>query len=234
MADIDFDLLCINCSSNLRGMQLEGVCPGCNSKIGDTINIEVIDGDRMRLRDDVYCVHCGYNLRTLEISSVCPECATAVSKSLHPDELSFANEKWLGRMRLGATLLAGTFFLSFLHMLFWIFYDRIFPAFPIKPVSICLHLIGLLIQLLVCVAVYWVTLPDPYPRKYISSNNVRWLACLCVLFSLVCSSITFILEVVGLDISTLANQYKVMILWYLVWRVVMYVGYICIDICIKR
>jgi hypothetical protein len=61
--------------------------------------------DAGEIRDDSPCVSCQYNLRALRMEGLCPECGTPIKKSLPPDMLRYAPEKWLEFVFLGASLL---------------------------------------------------------------------------------------------------------------------------------
>ena len=55
---------------------------------------------------DLPCRQCQYNLHGLTANGQCPECGTAVSQSLSTELLLFADARWLGRLRQGATCIA--------------------------------------------------------------------------------------------------------------------------------
>lgn len=105
MAVIDFQLVCSACRGRLVGVELNGVCPGCNTAVGDSIYLPAFDADRMTVTTDVSCIECQYNLRTLPVGSACPECGTPVVNSLRADLLRFADPKWLGQVHEGTKLL---------------------------------------------------------------------------------------------------------------------------------
>lgn len=89
----------------MQGVDLFGVCPNCGASVGETVNTSVIDPETTLVCDDVSCTGCAYNLRTRPVGAVCPECFTPVVESLRPDELRFADPRWLKRVRSGVTLL---------------------------------------------------------------------------------------------------------------------------------
>jgi hypothetical protein len=53
---------------------------------------------------DVHCRTCGYNLRTLRTDGKCPECGTDVAWTLRPEQLAFADARWVALVRFGAGL----------------------------------------------------------------------------------------------------------------------------------
>jgi tetratricopeptide (TPR) repeat protein len=71
-------------------------------------------GFRAAIDGDVTCVACGYNLRGLAPEKVCPECGTAVHRSLHGDQLRYADATWLGMIRRGIRLMLWNLLLAIL------------------------------------------------------------------------------------------------------------------------
>ena len=105
MATVDCSIECAHCGSEQLRVDIRGDCLACRRPIADSINIEVLDTEALTVATDVGCVGCGYNLRTLRIDALCPECAKPVVASLRPDDLRFADTKWLRRVRAGVTSL---------------------------------------------------------------------------------------------------------------------------------
>jgi Zn finger protein HypA/HybF involved in hydrogenase expression len=97
------DVACVQCGYNLRGMLVEGPCPGCGLRVSHVVD-ETFDHER-RLRAEIACLKCGYNLRSLSIDGRCPECGLPVAESVRGDLLQFASPRWVRRLALGATLL---------------------------------------------------------------------------------------------------------------------------------
>jgi hypothetical protein len=60
----------------------------------------------------VTCLACGYDLRGLSLVGVCPECGTPVSFSVRGDYYRFTDPDRLGRMALGATVIAASLLLA--------------------------------------------------------------------------------------------------------------------------
>lgn len=58
------------------------------------------------LDEDRACARCGYNLRGLKQDSSCPECALHVRDSLMPENLCFADPRWLRTVCRGLGLVA--------------------------------------------------------------------------------------------------------------------------------
>jgi hypothetical protein len=98
-------LTCACCHGELQGTPLDGSCPHCGERVGRTLRLESVDAATMTIGDDSLCIGCGYNLRTLPAGGVCPECSRPVIDSLRPDDLKFADRRWLRRVRRGVTLL---------------------------------------------------------------------------------------------------------------------------------
>jgi hypothetical protein len=57
---------------------------------------------------DLPCFVCRYNLRTLTTDGTCPECGNPIEKSFVQSWLGFADQRWLRRVRFGATIIAFT------------------------------------------------------------------------------------------------------------------------------
>ncbi|GMU24188.1 MAG: hypothetical protein AMXMBFR13_42650 [Phycisphaerae bacterium] len=82
MPRIDFPLLCARCGTSLQGLDSTGRCPGCNTGIHDTLNLDVLDLPAQSVAEDLACIFCGYNLRSLGFGEVCPECGRQVRDSI--------------------------------------------------------------------------------------------------------------------------------------------------------
>ena len=54
---------------------------------------------------DLYCGKCGYNVRALPRNGLCPECGGLISAALRGNLLMYADATWVGRLRVGMTLL---------------------------------------------------------------------------------------------------------------------------------
>jgi hypothetical protein len=97
------DVACVQCGYNLRGMLVEGPCPGCGLRVLHVVH-KTFD-DQRRLRVDIACLRCGYDLRSLSIDGKCPECGLPVAQTVRGDLLQFAAPAWVRKLALGATLL---------------------------------------------------------------------------------------------------------------------------------
>jgi hypothetical protein len=60
------------------------------------------------------CTRCGYNLRGLATDGLCPECGTKITRSVHGNLLRYADPDWLGKLRLGSTLMLWNTLMSML------------------------------------------------------------------------------------------------------------------------
>ena len=69
------------------------------------------------ITQDLTCAHCSYNLRGLTEDKLCPECATPIAQSLQGNLLRFASPEWVGKLRLGTTLLLWAIVVSVLSAL---------------------------------------------------------------------------------------------------------------------
>ncbi len=103
MSTIDFDLSCANCSNSLYGVDLLEVCPFCQTPVGDTVDISVLDNTSLTVISDLVCRTCEYNLRSLYAGSKCPECGIPVTQSLSTNPLRYSDHRWLRYMSSGAT-----------------------------------------------------------------------------------------------------------------------------------
>jgi len=233
MAVIDFELNCSDCGRSLQGVDIEGTCPGCDSGVGDTLNINVIDRKTLRICADVMCVNCGYNLRTLEIASVCPECATTVADSLHSAELRFANRDWLRKVRRGIWLLLVTVVISAASALFWRFFIPLFSSPPFETIQQYTMLIHLVNSTIVFWAVYLATLPNPGLAPT-PSKLPRRIACIAAGISLTYSGIYILLDLAGVNISNLFMSVQFMFVWISSWYFVTCLVKVCVDICLRR
>ena len=108
MTTISAQLHCVHCGADLQGGAFDAGCAHCGHPIADSIDPGLFDSGTMSVSTDASCVGCGYNVRTLHIDAPCPECARPVVQSLRPDELRFADRKWLRRVCGGVTLLLVT------------------------------------------------------------------------------------------------------------------------------
>lgn len=64
-----------------------------------------IVSDTQTITQDMSCLRCGYNLRGLRSDGHCPECGSPVERSLHGDQLRFADPNWLNTLRRGVALM---------------------------------------------------------------------------------------------------------------------------------
>ncbi|MEM1356250.1 MAG: hypothetical protein AAGH88_15350 [Planctomycetota bacterium] len=60
------------------------------------------------IAEDKPCVACSRNLKGLQLDQVCPDCGVLVLRSVRGDHLKYSNAKWLSRIELGCTLVAGS------------------------------------------------------------------------------------------------------------------------------
>lgn len=169
---------------------MHGQCERCGSSIGLTINLAVIDPLELKFAADAICITCGYNLRTLPVASVCPECATPVLRSLRPDDLRFADPRYLRRVRRGVALLLtaalgvlATVLLAQVLMPVMAVKLSFAPGRSLGWAVVALASLGTLITLFVfwCIGVFLVTAQDPYPRAKPESRVAAYLARVCTL-----------------------------------------------------
>ncbi|UCD29125.1 MAG: hypothetical protein JSV03_01175 [Planctomycetota bacterium] len=236
MPAINFDLVCINCGGSLRGIELNGDCPQCNSRVGNTLNLDVIDRIDLRINDDVLCVGCGYNLRTLAVSHVCPECAAPVLESLHPSELCFADKPWLRKVRMGVLLTIVVVLIVVVRILFWFFYDNyLTTGTPSQILIRFTSLIHLLNRVIFCLAVYLATLSDPCPRGMIPSSFPRWIACIGAGILLLYGAFFVILNFLVADYFAFFTSYNnFMMAVYILSTCISCLTDVCLDICLRR
>ena len=101
------DVGCTKCGYNLRGMLIEGPCPGCGLSVEELIGKTFDESGRLRI--EIACWKCRYNLSSLALDGRCPECGASVSESVRGNLLRFApqnrNEKLSSGA--GAVFLAG-------------------------------------------------------------------------------------------------------------------------------
>ncbi len=114
-----------------------------------------------RLTIDRDCVGCGYNVRGLDHDGQCPECGMAVARSVHGDELRFADPQWLavvcGGLRWIRITLASAL-IAFLLLMVGSTVTTLIPAASVdsfSTFSLIVAVIGLLISLVLPVTLAW-------------------------------------------------------------------------------
>lgn len=198
MSIIDYNLYCSLCAGDLRGADITGFCPHCQAVITDTLAVGLLDTDSHTVDQDVTCIECGYNLRMLRVDARCPECGKEVLDSVRPDDLRFADTKWLKRVRGGVTnllLAVGTFVIMVLYEIVGsppvIFLEKFLLAASIGGSIFCL-VMGV-------TGVLRASALDPHPRTprgvRIANKIAQWG---CVLPIMVVVSFVFV--------SALANR----------------------------
>ena len=74
--------------------------------LGEGIFVAVApNGD---IAEDKPCVTCGRNLKGTQLDQVCPDCGTLILRSVKGEHLKYSNAKWLSKIELGCTLIAGS------------------------------------------------------------------------------------------------------------------------------
>lgn len=93
-------LRCAFCGAEIADLRAER-CASCTRPICATLKRLGVDFDSLAVYTDLACTHCDYNLRTMHIESKCPECGTPIANSLTYNDLAYADQEWLRRVRLG-------------------------------------------------------------------------------------------------------------------------------------
>ncbi len=127
--------------------------------------------DAGEIGDDSPCVSCGYNLRGLRMEGLCPECGTPIRKSLPPDMLRYAPEKWLRLVQIGAVVLWGSQLMSIEDYVIGLFYiaegiDRQATSVWEAAGLLGLHVLG-------C---YLLTVREKHSFETTQARRYRWIA----------------------------------------------------------
>jgi predicted RNA-binding Zn-ribbon protein involved in translation (DUF1610 family) len=186
---IDPDLRCALCDGELNDVSLEDSCPHCGAHIGRTLRLESIDAATMTIGDDSLCIGCGYNLRTLPVGGACPECSKPVIDSLRPDDLKFADPRWLRRVRRGVTLLLAAWLALIPLAIAMIGVSALFLSPAIGAGSLIAGVVLIAIMLTGCAALWGfidATTCDPHPQGKMASKAPRYSARIGAALILLC------------------------------------------------
>lgn len=93
-------------SADDRARLAEKASQAQRKHLGEGIYVKVEpNGD---IAEDKPCVTCGRNLKGMQLDQVCPDCGTLILRSVKGEHLKYSNAKWLSKIELGATLIAGS------------------------------------------------------------------------------------------------------------------------------
>ncbi|MBP7934340.1 MAG: hypothetical protein KA354_06795 [Phycisphaerae bacterium] len=180
MTMVNFELRCTGCGETLAGLSLDACCGRCGLPASRSLNVAALDPATGTVNTSVACVACGYNLQTLALDSVCPECAAPVWKSLRPDDLRFADTRWLRTIRLGLSLAAMACALSLILLYLPVLLVRFGGPATIAWSHIFLLTLG--DRIIWCIGLLLVATPEPTreqdPRGWRLKHWIRILGIL--------------------------------------------------------
>ncbi|MFQ5414282.1 MAG: hypothetical protein ACE5E6_07460 [Phycisphaerae bacterium] len=103
-----YDVACVGCGYNLRGLPSGGWCPECATPIAlsdpHPVHFVVKPDVDTPVESPTPCVRCGDDLQQRTTHDACPTCGAPVWFSIHGDWLRASDPTWLARVRSGVTL----------------------------------------------------------------------------------------------------------------------------------